>query len=154
MCFFFFSSRRRHTRCALVTGVQTCSSDLYHFGRGLPDYDYLVDYGPPVVTRVHAGDGRLLAEFARNERVFVPIEAIPKRVVKAFLAAEDKNFYEHPGVDFVSLLSAVVINVRNYGTGRRPVGASTRSEEHTSELQSLMRISYAVFCLKKKNAKA
>src|SRR3546814_17574558 len=71
------------------------SSDL------LPDYDYLVDYEPPVVTRVHAGDGRLLAEFARNERVFVPIEAIPKRVVKAFLAAEDKNFYEHPGVDFV-----------------------------------------------------
>src|SRR3546814_2636859 len=105
---------------------------------------------------------------------------MPKRVVKAFLAAEDKNFYEHPGVDFVSLLSAVVINVRNYGTGRRPVGASTitqqvaknflltnevsidrkakeailafrieRSEEHTSELQSLMRRSYAVFCLKK-----
>src|SRR3546814_13650136 len=105
MCFFFFSSRRRHTRCALVTGVQTCALPIYHFGRGLPDYDYLVDYEPPVVTRVHAGDGRLLAEFARNERVFVPIEAIPKRVVKAFLAAEDKNFYEHPGVDFVSLRS-------------------------------------------------
>src|SRR5690606_11543499 len=74
-----------------IVGAGAVLYGFYHFGRGLPDYDYLVDYEPPVVTRVHAGDGRLLAEFARNERVFVPIEAIPKRVVKAFLAAEDKN---------------------------------------------------------------
>src|SRR3546814_14229758 len=103
-----------------IIGAGAVLYGFYHFGRGLPDYDYLVDYEPPVVTRVHAGDGRLLAEFARNERVFVPIEAIPKRVVKAFLAAEDKNFYEHPGVDFVSLLPAVVINVRR--TEERRVG--------------------------------
>src|SRR3546814_16414817 len=75
-----------------IIGAGAVLYGFYHFGRGLPDYDYLVDYEPPVVTRVHAGDGRVLAEFARNERVFVPIEAIPKRVVKAFLAAEDKNF--------------------------------------------------------------
>lgn len=112
-----------------VAGVGAVTYGFYHFGRGLPDYDYLADYEPPVVTRVHAGDGRLLAEYARNERVFVPIEAIPKRVIKAFLAAEDKNFYEHPGVDFVSLLAAVVINVRNYGSGRRPVGASTITQQ-------------------------
>jgi len=102
---------------------------FHHFGRGLPDYDYLADYEPPVVTRVHAGDGRLLAEYARNKRVFVPIEAIPKRVVSAFLSAEDKNFYTHPGVDFLSLVAAVVTNVRNYGTGRRPVGASTITQQ-------------------------
>ena len=112
-----------------IGGVGAVLFGFYHFGRGLPDYDYLADYEPPVVTRVHAGDGRLLAEYARNERVFVPIEAIPKRVIKAFLAAEDKNFYEHPGVDFVSLLSAMVINARNYGTGRRPVGASTITQQ-------------------------
>jgi len=113
----------------VVAGAGAVLYGFYHFGRGLPDYDYLADYEPPVVTRVHAGDGRLLTEFARNERVFVPIDAIPKRVIKAFLAAEDKNFYEHPGVDFVSLLSAVVINARNYGTGRRPVGASTITQQ-------------------------
>jgi len=112
-----------------LAGVGAVLYGFYHFGRGLPDYDYLADYEPPVVTRVHAGDGRLLAEYARNERVFVPIEAIPKRVIRAFLAAEDKNFYEHPGVDFVSLLAAVAINVRNYGTGRRPVGASTITQQ-------------------------
>ncbi len=112
-----------------IAGAGVVLYGFYHFGRGLPDYDYLADYEPPVVTRVHAGDGRLLAEYARNERVFVPIEAIPKRVIRAFLAAEDKNFYEHPGVDFVSLLSAVAINVRNYGSGRRPVGASTITQQ-------------------------
>ncbi|EDP64077.1 Penicillin-binding protein 1A [alpha proteobacterium BAL199] len=112
-----------------IAGVGAVLYGFYHFGRGLPDYDYLADYEPPVVTRVHAGDGRLLAEYARNVRVFVPIEAIPKRVIKAFLAAEDKNFYEHPGVDFVSLLSAIAINVKNYGAGRRPVGASTITQQ-------------------------
>ena len=112
-----------------IAGVGAVLYGFYHFGRGLPDYDYLADYEPPVVTRVHAGDGRLLAEYARNVRVFVTIEAIPKRVIKAFLAAEDKNFYEHPGVDFVSLLSAIAINVKNYGAGRRPVGASTITQQ-------------------------
>jgi penicillin-binding protein 1A len=102
---------------------------FYHFGKGLPEYAYLASYEPPVVTRVHAGDGRLLAEYARNKRVFVAIEAIPKRVIKAFLSAEDKNFYSHPGVDFVSLAAAVVINIRNYGSGRRPVGASTITQQ-------------------------
>ena len=116
----------------LILAIGGAGAVLYafhHFGRGLPDYKFLADYEPPVVTRVHAGDGRLLAEYARNERVFVSIEAIPKRVIKAFLAAEDKSFYAHPGVDFVSLAAAVVINVRNYGTGRRPVGASTITQQ-------------------------
>lgn len=114
---------------AAIGGAGAVLYAFHHFGRGLPDYQFLADYEPPVVTRVHADDGRLLAEYARNKRVFVSIEAIPKRVVKAFLAAEDKNFYNHPGIDFVSLASAVVINVKNYGTGRRPVGASTITQQ-------------------------
>ncbi len=112
-----------------IGGAGAVLYGFYHFGRGLPDYKFLADYEPPVVTRVHAGDGRLLAEYARNKRVFVSIEAIPKWVIKAFLAAEDKNFYQHPGVDFASLAAAAVINVRNYGTGRRPVGASTITQQ-------------------------
>ena len=75
---------------------------LYHYGRGLPDYQQWADYEPPTVTRVHAGDGRLLAEYAIEKRVFVPIDAIPKRVIEAFLAAEDKTFFNHAGSTFAA----------------------------------------------------
>jgi penicillin-binding protein 1A len=102
---------------------------FFHYGRGLPEYSQLADYEPPTVTRVHAGDGRLLAEYATEKRVFVPIEAIPRRVVNAFLSAEDKNFFDHPGVDFVSVLRAIVTNLANLGGGRRPVGASTITQQ-------------------------
>ena len=70
---------------------------IWHFGRDLPDYQQLANYQPPITTRVHAGDGRLLAEYAPERRVFVPIGAIPKRVINAFLSAEDKNFYPITG---------------------------------------------------------
>ncbi|MEK9645409.1 MAG: transglycosylase domain-containing protein, partial [Alphaproteobacteria bacterium] len=102
---------------------------FYHYGKGLPKYDTLADYQPPVTTRVHAGDGRLMAEFAREKRIFVPVDAIPKRVIKAFLSAEDKRFYTHSGVDFVGVLRAVVTNLRNVGSNRRPIGASTITQQ-------------------------
>src|SRR5690606_23461337 len=72
---------------------------VQRYGADLPDYAQLADYEPPVTTRVHAGDGRLLAEYASQNRLFVPISVIPQRVIDAFLAAEDKNFYDHPGID-------------------------------------------------------
>ncbi len=102
---------------------------FYYFGRGLPDYQQLADYESPTVTRVHAGDGRLLAEFAKQKRVFVPIGAMPKRVVKAFLSAEDKNFYSHPGIDFLGVLRAVLTNISRLGTNQRLVGASTITQQ-------------------------
>jgi len=102
---------------------------FYHYGRDLPDYKQLADYEPPTVTRVHAGDGRLLAEYAIEKRAYVPIQAMPRRVVNAFLAAEDKNFYTHPGVDFISVARAIVTNVANLGRSRRPVGASTITQQ-------------------------
>lgn len=111
------------TALMLLIGAGGVLYVFYHYGRDLPDYQQLAEYRPPTVTRIYAGDGRLLAEYAREKRIFVPIEAIPKRVVKAFLAAEDKNFYSHPGVDFLSLARAVVTNLRNIGSNRRPVGA-------------------------------
>ncbi len=112
--------------------VATAGGVLYVFhqyGRDLPDYKQLADYDPPTVTRVHAGDGRLLAEYAVQKRVFVPIQAIPKRVINAFLAAEDKNFYSHPGIDVGAVLRAVVTNVIHKIQGRRPVGASTITQQ-------------------------
>ena len=102
---------------------------FYHYGQGLPDYRQLADYQPPTVTRVQAGDGRLLAEYAVEKRVYVPVSAIPRRVVYAFLAAEDKNFYSHPGVDFMSVLRAVITNLANIGSDKRPVGASTITQQ-------------------------
>jgi penicillin-binding protein 1A len=102
---------------------------LWHYGRNLPDYKQLADYSPPMVTRVHAGDGRLIAEYATERRVFVPIKAMPPLIVKAFIAAEDQNFYSHPGIDFVALSRAVVTNALNYASGRRPVGASTITQQ-------------------------
>ncbi|MCY1668382.1 penicillin-binding protein 1A [Rhizobium sp. SL86] len=97
--------------------------------RDLPNYEVLASYAPPVATRVHAGNGALMAEYAREKRLFLPIQAIPDRVKAAFLSAEDKNFYNHPGVDFWGLARAVVNNVQNIGSGRRPEGASTITQQ-------------------------
>ena len=104
---------------------------FFHYGRDLPDHNQLAAYEPPVMTRVHAGDGRLLAEHAREKRLFVPVNAMPQRLVQAFLAAEDKSFYEHFGVDPISVANAVVTNLVNMaGNGdRRPVGASTVTQQ-------------------------
>jgi penicillin-binding protein 1A len=102
---------------------------LHRYGTDLPDYRQLADYRPPTVTRVYAGDGRLMEEYAQEKRVFVPVEAIPKRLIQAFLAAEDKNFYSHPGIDPLSIVRAVVTNVERLVSDRRPVGASTITQQ-------------------------
>jgi penicillin-binding protein 1A len=97
--------------------------------KDLPDYEVLNSYAPPVTTRVHAGNGALMAEYARERRLYLPIQAIPDRVKAAFLSAEDKNFYQHPGVDVTGLFRAIVVNLQNMGSGRRPVGASTITQQ-------------------------
>lgn len=100
-----------------------------NLSRDIPDYEVLARYEPPVTTRVHASDGALMAEFARERRLYLPIQAVPDRVKAAFLSAEDKNFYTHPGVDPLSLVRAVLTNVQNMGSGRRQVGASTITQQ-------------------------
>jgi penicillin-binding protein 1A len=95
----------------------------------LPDFETLAEYQPPITTRVHAGDGQLIAEFAQEQRVFVPIEAIPDVVKNAFLSAEDKGFYEHGGIDFGGLLRATVVNIGSIFTGDRMQGASTITQQ-------------------------
>ncbi|WP_417797639.1 penicillin-binding protein 1A [Terasakiella pusilla] len=127
---------------------------FYHYGKGLPDYTQLKDYEPPVMTRVHAGDGQLLAEYAIENRVFVPIKAIPQRVVGTFLAAEDKNFYQHSGIDPMGVARAVVINLKNLGKGRRLVGASTITQQVaknfllTNEVSYVRKIKEAILALR------
>ncbi len=107
---------------ALIVGTGTVAGLFWHFSHGLPDHKQLADYQPATVSRLYASDGRLLAEYAREKRVFVPVAAMPKRVLEAFVAAEDQRFYSHPGVDFVGVLRAVVANLTN--PGKRPEGAS------------------------------
>jgi hypothetical protein len=113
--------------CAVLLAIAGCGFvgiTLWYFGRDLPDYQQLAHYQPPIMTRVQAGDGRLLAEYATERRIFVPIQAIPKPVINAFLSAEDKNFYNHHGVDPVSILRAAITDVSRFRANRRPVGAA------------------------------
>ncbi|WP_439813930.1 penicillin-binding protein 1A [Zavarzinia sp. CC-PAN008] len=111
----------------LVAGVLGTLYVLHHFGQDLPDYRQLATYEPPVTTRVHAADGSVIAEFARERRLFVPITAIPQRVIRAFLSAEDKGFYEHAGIDIPGIINAALTNMRN--PDRRPIGASTITQQ-------------------------
>ncbi|MCB1499599.1 MAG: penicillin-binding protein 1A [Bauldia sp.] len=95
----------------------------------LPDYEVLAKYEPPVMTRIHASDGQLVAEYAHERRLYLPIQAIPDRVKAAFLSAEDKNFYHHSGLDYYGIARAMIQNIRAYGTGARPIGASTITQQ-------------------------
>jgi len=134
---------------------------LYYFGQGLPDYAQLTKYDPPVVSRLYASDGRLFAEYATQKRVFIPIEAIPRRLIQTFLAAEDKNFYEHPGLDFFGIIRAAIVNLNQLGTKKRPMGASTITQQVAKNLllssianqASLERkIQYAILAFRIENA--
>ncbi|MCH7860243.1 MAG: transglycosylase domain-containing protein, partial [Proteobacteria bacterium] len=102
---------------------------FYKYGSDLPDYRQLADYQPPTTTRVHAADGRLLAEYAVEKRIFVPLSAMPNQLINAFLAAEDKHFFEHFGVDLLSVFRAAITNIKNWRQNRRLVGASTITQQ-------------------------
>ncbi len=112
-----------------IAGIGLAALAVMHYSRDLPDYSQLQKYEPPIVTRIYAGDGRLLAEYAQEKRIFIPVEAMPDLVKNAFLAAEDQNFYKHPGIDPVAIARAVITNVVNRGGGRRLVGASTITQQ-------------------------
>src|SRR5437868_13237194 len=112
-----------------LVGVAGAAGLFWHFSKDLPDYSQLQDYEPPVMTRVHASDGSLVAEYARERRLYLPIQAIPKLVLNAFIAAEDKSFYEHGGLDFQGIARAGVLYLQNLGSSRRPQGASTITQQ-------------------------
>src|SRR5215204_3236395 len=112
-----------------LVGVAAAAGLMWHFSKDLPDYSQLQDYEPPVMTRVHATDGSLVAEYANQRRLYIPIQAVPRMVINAFLAAEDKNFYEHNGLDFGGIARAGILYVQTYGSGRRPQGASTITQQ-------------------------
>ncbi len=102
---------------------------IYYYSRDLPDYYQLSNYHPPALTRVYSADGKLIEEYAKERRIFVPINAIPKSLVEAFIAAEDKNFYDHPGVDVLGIIRAAMSNVMNVLQRKRMEGASTITQQ-------------------------
>ena len=82
-------------------------STFWYFSIGLPDYKKLSNYQPPISSRVYSENSNLIAEYALEKRLFIPFESMPIKVVNAFLSAEDKNFFIHPGVDAKGILRAV-----------------------------------------------
>ncbi len=127
----FFSSLFSSIFILGIISIVTVLYVIWHFGQSLPDYKQLATYTPPITTRLYASDGTLLNEYAKERRIFVPIEKIPDKVKYAFMSAEDKNFYNHIGIDFIALTRAVVTNVLNmvgvYNGGL--VGASTITQQ-------------------------
>ncbi len=107
----------------LILGV------LWTFSNNIPDYKFLKNYKPPVSSKVYSGNGELVADFSKEKRIFVPFNSIPENVINAFLSAEDKNFFSHPGVDAKGVVRATVNNIKNVLTSKRLEGASTITQQ-------------------------
>ena len=112
-----------------ITCLLFTFSTLWYFSIGLPDYKKLSNYQPPISSRVYSDDGRLIAEYALEKRLFIPFESIPKKVINSFLSAEDKNFFKHPGVDAKGILRALIKNLKNISENKRLEGASTITQQ-------------------------
>ncbi len=102
---------------------------LWTFSNNIPDYKFLKNYKPPVSSKMYSGNGDLVADFSKEKRIFVPYSAIPSNVINAFLSAEDKNFFTHPGVDAKGVIRATFNNITNIMTSKRLEGASTITQQ-------------------------
>ncbi len=102
---------------------------LWSFSNKIPDYKFLKSYKPPVSSKMYSGNGELVADFSKEKRIFIPYSAIPKKVINAFLSAEDKNFFSHPGVDAKGVVRAIFNNITNIMTSKRLEGASTITQQ-------------------------
>lgn len=125
-----------------IAGVVVLAAVFYKYGQSLPDFSQLKDYRPPVVSRVHAGDGRFLAEFAEEKRIFIPVDEIPPLLKNAFISAEDQNFYQHKGVDLTAVVRAIVTNFKNRASGKRQIGASTITQQVAKNFLLTNEVSY------------
>ncbi|MFN5381747.1 MAG: penicillin-binding protein 1A, partial [Alphaproteobacteria bacterium] len=102
---------------------------LIYFGKDLPDYKQLTNYDPPTISRIYTSTGELMSELAIERRIYRKIDEIPQVVINAFIAAEDQNYYNHPGIDVFSIIRAGIQNLANIGTERNPVGGSTITQQ-------------------------
>ncbi len=104
-------------------------SILWSYSNKLPDYKFLKSYKPPVSSKVYSGNGLLISDFSTEKRIFVPYNAIPKKIIYSFLSSEDKNFFKHPGVDAKGVIRAFKNNIFNLIKSNRLEGASTITQQ-------------------------
>ncbi len=126
---FIIKKLSRLLAIVFLLGLAFSFSTLWYFSSDLPDYKILANYKPPISSRVHSGEGQLIAEYALQKRLFIPFESVPKKVVYSFLSAEDKNFFSHPGVDAKSITRAIIKNLKNIFSNKRLEGASTITQQ-------------------------
>ena len=112
-----------------LTGIIVVFSILWTYSNKLPDYKFLKNYKPPVSSKVYSGNGVLISDFSSEKRIFVPFNAIPKKIIHSFLSSEDKNFFRHPGVDAKGVLRATKNNIFNLIKSNRLEGASTITQQ-------------------------
>jgi len=125
----YFKKTIKLTISIFILGLIFSFSTLWYFSSDLPDYKILANYKPPISSRVHSGEGQLIAEYALQKRLFIPYDSVPKNVINSFLSAEDKNFFSHPGVDAKSITRAIVKNLKNIYSNKRLEGASTITQQ-------------------------
>ncbi len=113
----------------LISALLLIFSAFFYFSSGLPDYKKLSNYQPPISSRVYSKDGKLIAEYALEKRLFVPYDSIPSKIINSFLSAEDKNFFNHPGVDAKGIIRATINNITNILGDKRLEGASTITQQ-------------------------
>ena len=104
-------------------------SILWNYSNKLPDYKFLKNYKPPVSSKVYSGNGVLISDFSTEKRIFIPFNAIPKKIIYSFLSSEDKNFFKHPGVDAKGVIRAFKNNIFNIIKSNRLEGASTITQQ-------------------------
>tara|TARA_B100001248_G_scaffold185964_1_gene141932 strand:- start:26 stop:2386 length:2361 start_codon:yes stop_codon:yes gene_type:complete len=127
--FKFLNFSLKFTIISILVVLLFSLSTLWYFSIGLPDYKKLSNYQPPISSRVYSNDGKLIAEYAIEKRLFVPYDSIPEVVINSFLSAEDKNFFDHPGVDAKGILRAILNNIKNISQNKRLEGASTITQQ-------------------------
>ena len=110
-------------------GIGSAGYVLYYYSKDLPDYSQLKAYHPPCVTRIYSSDGKLIEEYSKENRVFVPITSLPQSLIEAFIAAEDKNYYSHPGIDLMGIVRASINNIPKMMNNHRLEGASTITQQ-------------------------
>ena len=150
----FFKKITKLIGAVVVLGLLFSLSTLWYFSSDLPDYKILANYKPPVSSRVHSGEGQLIAEYALQKRLFIPYDSIPEKIIYSFLSAEDKNFFFHQGVDAKSITRAIIKNLKNYFSKKRLEGASTITQQVaknfllTSEISIKRKIKEAILAFR------
>ncbi|MBL6841148.1 MAG: PBP1A family penicillin-binding protein [Proteobacteria bacterium] len=107
---------------------------LWKYTPELPSYSKILQYKPELSSRLYSSDGVLLKSYHREERIFIPIERIPKQLINAFLSSEDKNFYSHFGIDFIAIIRAAISNIFATFNNQRLIGASTITQQVVKNL--------------------